>query len=73
MMNRSFNALLSYLFPSDEEYMIVPQYKCPGESRSIDFTYLRYRIPREAYLLHGDQAFRAFSASICGQPDAGEG
>lgn len=33
-----YNALLNYLFPSDEEYMIVPQYKHPEESRYIDFT-----------------------------------
>ena len=33
-----FNALLNYLFPSEEDFMIVPQFKRPEKAKSIDFT-----------------------------------
>lgn len=33
-----FNTLLNYLFPYDEDYEIVPQYKRPEQSKSVDFT-----------------------------------
>ena len=33
-----YTLLLSYLFPMDERFMICPQYKHPGQSKSIDFT-----------------------------------
>lgn len=33
-----FNAVLNYLFPYEEDYEIVPQYKRPEQSKSVDFT-----------------------------------
>ena len=34
----SYNAILSHLFPIEEDYLVVPQYKRPKQSRSVDFT-----------------------------------
>jgi len=33
-----FNAVLNYLFPYEEDYEIVPQYKRPQQSKSVGFT-----------------------------------
>ena len=33
-----YNALLNYLFPSEEDFMIIPQFKRPQQAKSIDFT-----------------------------------
>ncbi|KAG0125800.1 hypothetical protein HOY82DRAFT_130138 [Tuber indicum] len=33
-----YNVLLSYFFPHEERYMVVPQYKRPTQLRSVDFT-----------------------------------
>ena len=33
-----FNMLLNYLFPFEDRYMIVPQWKCPEQSKLVDFT-----------------------------------
>lgn len=67
-----YNALLNYLFPSDEEYMIVPQYKHPEESRSIDFTTIFVIEYQEKPIFFMEiKPSEAFSSSICGQPDAG--
>ncbi|CUS12508.1 unnamed protein product [Tuber aestivum] len=33
-----YNVLLTYLFPIQEEYMVVPQYKRPTQLTSVDFT-----------------------------------
>ncbi|KAG0130110.1 hypothetical protein HOY82DRAFT_487257 [Tuber indicum] len=33
-----YNALLNHLFPSDEEYIIVPQYKHSTQLKSVNFT-----------------------------------
>ena len=30
--------LLNYLFPFEDRYMIVPQWKCPEQSKLVDFT-----------------------------------
>ena len=33
-----FNMLLNHLFPFEDRYMVVPQWKRPEQSKSIDFT-----------------------------------
>ncbi|RPB27570.1 hypothetical protein L211DRAFT_834428 [Terfezia boudieri ATCC MYA-4762] len=33
-----YNILLNYLFPFEEKYMVVPQYKRPAEMKSVVFT-----------------------------------
>ncbi|KAF8515596.1 hypothetical protein BDD12DRAFT_811098 [Trichophaea hybrida] len=33
-----YNSLLNDLFPKQEHYMVVPQYKRPEQSKSVDFT-----------------------------------
>ncbi|RPA96093.1 hypothetical protein L873DRAFT_1616262, partial [Choiromyces venosus 120613-1] len=33
-----YNVLLNYLFPFEEEYVVVPQYKRSAELKSVDFT-----------------------------------
>ncbi|KAF8417044.1 hypothetical protein EV426DRAFT_624678 [Tirmania nivea] len=33
-----YNVLLTYLFPHNEKFVVVPQYKRPEQSKSVDFT-----------------------------------
>ncbi|KAF8424319.1 hypothetical protein EV426DRAFT_509185, partial [Tirmania nivea] len=33
-----FNALLNHVFPMDEDYVLVPQYKGQEHLKSVDFT-----------------------------------
>ncbi|KAF8430026.1 hypothetical protein EV426DRAFT_1357 [Tirmania nivea] len=33
-----YNVLLNYLFPFEEKYVVVPQYKRPAQIKSVDFT-----------------------------------
>jgi len=33
-----YNALLNYLFPFEQDFIVVPQYKRPQQCRSVDFT-----------------------------------
>ena len=32
-----YNAILSHLFPIEEDYLVVPLYKCPKQAQSVDF------------------------------------
>ncbi|PWW74186.1 hypothetical protein C7212DRAFT_299163 [Tuber magnatum] len=34
----SYNILLNYLFPFEQDFVVSPQYKRPRQSRSVDFT-----------------------------------
>ncbi|KAF8453499.1 hypothetical protein BGX38DRAFT_1177290 [Terfezia claveryi] len=33
-----YNVLLAYLFPFEEKYVVVPQYKRPAHMKLLDFT-----------------------------------
>jgi len=33
-----YNTLLTYLFPFEQDFTVIPQYKRPQQSRSVDFT-----------------------------------